>query len=64
MAFVVVGYMVMTQEKDSKGVLKRDKPLSKQYSCRSAADLFCEMAKKDNPTAVVREVMKHDDIGE
>lgn len=61
MAFVVVGFAVFAQEKDGKGVVKREKQVSPRYTCKSAADQWCELARKGPyPGAVVREIMKHE----
>lgn len=63
MAFVVVGYAVYSPLIDGKGRSKRDIQISQRFTARAAAEAFCELARKGPyPKAVVRDVMKHDDI--
>lgn len=64
MAFVVVGYVVVTEVLGRNGLPSgRDKMISQRFACRSAAEAFRDLARKGPyPKARVDEVWKHDDL--
>lgn len=58
---IPIGYRVYETYTDERGH-ERERPISRVYTVKSAAEDFARLAQKDHPTAFLREVYEWIDV--